>query len=170
MCSEGRLGWSWIMKQPKVSVSRWVIRAERREKSSTSDQLWENRVFDCSIQTLPPSPLSRRTVIIQEIHHSGELLASVHGPYLRLELVLGIILLPGLSRCSWWILKQLTLWPISRWANSTTSKVLCQEKYWFHVLCCLGQCNSSLPPSVSGWKEFNISVFLLCSVAKQTTL
>lgn len=79
----------------------------------------------------------------------------------QLELVLGTTWLPAGRRSPWWMLKELTPWPMSQRANNTASKVLCQVEYWFHVPCTLDTSNSKLPPSVLHWKKFN-RILVVC--------
>lgn len=139
------------MVQPEVRVQNQAIRAERIEKSSTSDQLWEKSSIWLQYSNTSPFPAEQENSNYRAdtTHHSGE------RPNLRLELVFGFVWLTARSRRSWRMLKQLTLWPTSQWARSTASKVLCQEKYWFHVLLCVHHSNPH-PSSGSDWKKFNL--------------
>lgn len=149
----------------------------RIKKSSTPFQLQgKSSLWTGYSNSTSTHPTERKTsnYLTQATHLSGELIAPPPLPptpppwHSRLELVLGTAWLAAGCRGPWWMLKELTLWPMSQRANNTASKVLCQVEYWFHVLCSLDTDYNTPPPSptppqsVLDWKKFNS--FLLCAL------
>lgn len=93
-------------------------------------------------------------------HHSAELIAFLRGRSPPLQHVSGKVWLTARSGCSWWMLKQLTLWPMSRRARFAASKVLCQEKILISCFCAVRATPATLyPQSVSNWMKFDIFFF-----------
>lgn len=132
----------------------------RIEKSSAPFQqlqkssLWRRR----SNRPSTHLPERKSDYLAQTTRLSGELIYlppltshknTLHHPILLpgLELILGTAWLTAGHRRPWWMLKELTLWPMSQQAKSIASKVLCQVEYWFLVPCTLDTTtNSKLTP------------------------
>lgn len=154
ICTEGGTSIS-AQRQKKVCVQKEAIKAQggpRREDGEIrrtffnwqwKSSLWRRHSNDSPTYV---TEQQKSDYLALPSHLSGELIylpplpsCCTHPITLpRLELVLGKTWLRAGQRRPWWMLKELTPWPMSQQAKNIASKVLCQVEYWFLVLCTLG--------------------------------